>query len=802
VIELIERPIAILLVDDDSGREVLARRLERQSKSPRYQVRHALSLAAALEALEGAHFDVVLCDYFLDGEKTAKDLIKILDPRRRTGRPVEVVVFSAYEEGAFKEAVLNAGAFWYLTKPVVFSELVHTVETIETLRRARELGETSTKLAKISSLFHSTLKLEEVVQRAVEAALDLGFRRARLYLLDVERGRLVRHAAAGMRAGSFAEFEIPLSGSGLIARIFTEREPTGWSYESSRQFATEADLAWIAAVGLKEVPWLDCPLLVGEQRVGTLAVDCCGAADPSLTPQQRDSIGVLAGLVAQAVNNCRLYEAEARAQASLRQILLEAPDAVMTTTLDGTIDFVSPSTVSILGTPAAQLVRKRAADVYVDPAGKPGSGAAIAKAIMADLRAGRPVSNRRIHVVGPDGRPLALSLSASVLHSRDGVKVGTLGFLKSIGYLEQQFEEYRNLLEGFGYGTVILAPDGTISFLNPKAERLLGRTRANLLGRSFAGLLRSQDAGKLNEQLRDARLGDDAPPLRVEATSATGEVVPIEISLSSIRSGSNLRGFVLGLYDRREQERLIWAGRLAALGEMVGALAHEINNPLNNIVTAVNALRIAEPGDAGAADARESLDIVDHGVRRITALVRRLRRLSRNEPSTRMEIDLKSLVGDFVDFFRRRLLAKHIELAVSLPAGRGPLILGDPVQVEQVLISLLVNAEEALADRPTKRISITLQEGEGGRVQVSVEDSGLGVPAVHRDDIFDLFFTTKSKQGTGFGLSISRAIAREHQGDLRLEEAGPGSGARFVLELPAHGAEKPLNVHQEGRDAP
>lgn len=795
MIELIERPVYILLVDDDPGREALARRLERQSRN--YRVLHVLSLAAALQALAGARFDVVLCDYFLGVGQTAKALVDVVVA---SGESTKVVVFSGQEESVeFKEDVLRAGAFWYLTKPLVFSELVHTVRTIESFRRERELSDTSTKLAKISSRFHSTLQLDEVVKRAVEAALELGFRRARLYLFDEERGFLIRHATAGMPTGSFAEFEIQLSGSGLIDRIFDRREPTAWSYESSREFATPADLAWIIAVGLEDVPWIDCPLLVGEQRIGTLAVDRKGADDPMLTPQQNETIGVLAGLVAQAVNNCRLYQAEARAQASLRQILIEAPDAVITTTLDGTIDFVSPSTESILGVPASQLVRKKAADVYIDPDGGPGTGAAIAEAVMSNLLASQPVTNRRVHVVGPDGRPLALSLSASLLHSRDGNPVGTLGFLKSLGYLEQQFEEYRNLLEGFGYGTVILSTDGSISFLNRKAERLLGSASANLLGKSLAGLLRPKDSEKIEEQLRGVAWGD-GPPLRVEASSATGEIVPLELSLSPILVGSSLRGFAVGLYDRREQERLIWAGRLAALGEMVGALAHEINNPLNNMMTAVKMLDGLINNNSNNSNSQECLSTISYGVRRIADLVRRLRRLSRNEPATYTEFSLTSLIREFLDFFSRRLKAERISLRVLLSEG-DPLIHGDPVQIEQVLTSIVVNAEEAMRGLPEKRLSIEVREVKNCRVEVSVEDSGPGVSDVHRDDIFDLFFTTKSKQGTGFGLAISRAIAREHHGDLRVEKASSGQGARFTLELPIKGSVKYPRSRKEAQDA-
>ena len=668
MIELEERLLDILLVDDEPERAALGRRLER--RSGRYRVRHVLSLEEARGALAEETFDIVLCDFILGGDQTARALV---DAVVSSGLPTKIIVFSAYVEGEHKEELLRAGAFWYLAKPIVFAELVHTIETIEAFQRQQELGESSSRLAQISSRFHATLQLDEVTHLAVEAALQLGFRRARLYLLDEEGDCLVGQSSAGMSPEiPFVGYRLPLSGSGLIDRIFHKRKPTAWSLTRSREYATELDLEWITELGLREVPWLDCPLLVSDQRVGTLSVDCCGAPNPSLTPLQKETMGVLAGMVAQAVNNCQLYQAEALARASLDRILADAPDAIITTALDGTIDFVSLSAESIFGIPPSELMRRKASDVYIDPSDPPAGQPSTAEAVMADLRAGKPVQNRPVTVRGREGRPLALSLSASLLREREGGEVvGTLGILKSMGYAEQQFEEYRNLIEGFGYGMAILTKDGKVSFLNRKAQRLLGQASGTVLGRSLGEVLRPADAAKLAEGIDEMRTSEEARPLKVEAGDSSGRTVPLELYLSPIRLGARLTGIAVGLYDRREQERLIWAGRLAALGEMVGALAHEINNPLNNIQTAADTLADSLGEEARDEDRDLSLKVIVHGVDRIAELVRRLRRLSRKRPTAYVRLDLNHLLEDFVAFFDKRLRATRIAVeAVRLSAPR------------------------------------------------------------------------------------------------------------------------------------
>lgn len=778
MIDLVERPLAILLVDDDPERESLARRLRGQSQ--RYRVRHVLSLSAALAALESERFDVVLCDYVLGGGETARPIVEKVVA---SGTATRVVVFSGVEEGDPKEELLEAGAFWYLSKPLVFKELVHTIKTIEAFNRESQLKETSTKLADISSRLQSTLLLDEVVQRAVNATLELGFRRARIYLFDEERQRLVCRSTAGMEAGDSLDFAIDLGGSRLIDLLFERREPAAWNYESSRGHAKPADLEWIKKMGLEDVPWLDCPLLVGDQRVGTLAMDCKGARDPSLTPQQKETSGVLAGMVAQAVHNCRLHQAEARSRASLSQLLLEAPGAVVTTTLDGTIDFVSPSAEEILGFSSTELLRKKTDDIFAQPGVGLGPGATVARAIMKQLRSGERVANWPVCVRGAGDGLISMNMSASLLHGRSGEEVGAIIFLKPTGPLEMQVEKYRSLLEGFGYGTMLLDTDQSISFVSRKAERLLGRSSTELEGRIFSDLLRPGNQAQFNKLLLDVKSRPSEETLRIQWSVQGREVVPLQLVVSELRVGSSPTGFAVGIYDRREEERLLWTGRLAALGEMVGALAHEINNPLQVIQIALAELRDIYSVRSPEVSMERYLGHVQKSTDRIDSLVQRLRRLSRSEGHQPTETDLCALIDGFLDFFSARLARSDVRVSWERP--RVPaMILADSSELEQVLTSLLVNAEEAMVGLSSKQVFIELALSIGGSFEVAIEDSGSGVPAVHREEIFDLFFTSKPKRGTGFGLSISRAIAREHGGDLRLSEPLHGCGARFVLELP------------------
>jgi two-component system NtrC family sensor kinase len=221
--------------------------------------------------------------------------------------------------------------------------------------------------------------------------------------------------------------------------------------------------------------------------------------------------------------------------------------------------------------------------------------------------------------------------------------------------------------------------------------------------------------------------------------------------------------------------------RLSAVGELVAGVAHEINNPLQTIVGCVE-LMLDEPKDP---ETRRDLELVRKEAARAGQIVRNLLSFVRRSAPDRVSLDLNDIVRATVDLRQYHLAQHDIALPVEY-AGRPAPVLVNREEIQQVILNLILNAEQAIAGagRPG---SIAVRVGSRGRSQfVEVSDDGPGIRPELRGRIFEPFFSTKDVgQGTGLGLSISHGIASAHGGSLELSEGRTG-GACFVLTLPAH----------------
>jgi len=241
---------------------------------------------------------------------------------------------------------------------------------------------------------------------------------------------------------------------------------------------------------------------------------------------------------------------------------------------------------------------------------------------------------------------------------------------------------------------------------------------------------------------------------------------------------------------RDKQEQLVQAGKLATVGELTTGIAHELNNPLNNIGLFVgNAIDHIE---LGVGDRERLLDELRHAVqevRRATAIISHLRTFGRVAPVSREPVRINGVVRRSFSLLYEQLRMRQIEVRLDL-CPEDPVVVGNAIQLEQVFINLLTNARDALADAPRKLIHIESAVSEDV-VDLLVRDTGPGIPEGLQQRIFDPFFTTKEVgAGTGLGLSISYGIVKEHGGSISVVN-GAGDGATFLVELPlpAHPAE-------------
>jgi C4-dicarboxylate-specific signal transduction histidine kinase len=235
---------------------------------------------------------------------------------------------------------------------------------------------------------------------------------------------------------------------------------------------------------------------------------------------------------------------------------------------------------------------------------------------------------------------------------------------------------------------------------------------------------------------------------------------------------------------REKQEQLVQAGKLATLGELTTGVAHELNNPLNNIGLFVgNAIDLIELGMADTDSERilQELNNAMQQVRKATEIISHLRTFGRAASVSREPVAINQVIVRAISLMREQLRLRQIEVDLQFPP-EDVIVIGNAIQLEQVFINLLTNARDAMATTPRKVITITCAQVEQ-RVDIRVSDSGPGIPAGLEQRIFDPFFTTKEVgAGTGLGLSITYGIIKEHQGTITVENR-PGEGASFLIQF-------------------
>ena len=231
---------------------------------------------------------------------------------------------------------------------------------------------------------------------------------------------------------------------------------------------------------------------------------------------------------------------------------------------------------------------------------------------------------------------------------------------------------------------------------------------------------------------------------------------------------------------RTAQEGLVQSAKLAALGQMSAALAHEINQPLTTQRMQLATLRLLLDNQR-FDEARQALQPLEQMLTRMAALTGHLKTFARNSPSgLRERLDLATVVDQALQLLDARIRAEDVSVALYL--ARPAWVRGDAIRLEQVLINLLRNALDAMAEKSYKRLEVRI-DAEQEHWRLSVLDSGGGIPAEHLGSVFDPFFTTKPVgEGLGLGLAISYGIIHEAGSRLRVDNQ-PG-GARFSFTLP------------------
>ncbi|MDP9307970.1 MAG: ATP-binding protein [Actinomycetota bacterium] len=241
---------------------------------------------------------------------------------------------------------------------------------------------------------------------------------------------------------------------------------------------------------------------------------------------------------------------------------------------------------------------------------------------------------------------------------------------------------------------------------------------------------------------------------------------------------------------RDKQEQLVQAGKLATLGELTTGVAHELNNPLNNIGLFVgNVIDRIRLGEADSESLVDDLEKAMEQVRKATEIISHLRTFGRAARVNIEQVNIDDVIERSLLLVQEQLRLRGIEVELELCPDE-LLVVANPIQLEQVFINLLTNARDALADSKRKTIRIASSRDEE-RIRITFSDTGPGIPRELQQRIFDPFFTTKEVgTGTGLGLSITYSILKEYGGGISVASR-PGNGATFLVELPFAEEEPP-----------
>ncbi|WP_165923506.1 ABC transporter substrate binding protein [Bosea sp. BK604] len=342
-----------------------------------------------------------------------------------------------------------------------------------------------------------------------------------------------------------------------------------------------------------------------------------------------------------------------------------------------------------------------------------------------------------------------------------------------------QFDRKTNELWATGHSRALfgLADDVPLT-----RDALLAAIHPEDRGPALASLSRA--AGADRSAVADVRVAREGEPrwIRIRAHAHADEKgAPKQLSGIFIDITEQKTAEMETALQRQEVAHLM---RVSVLGELSGAIAHEINQPLtaiqSNAETGLCLLAVSAPDLAELRDVLQ--DIVDDN-RRASAVIQRLRNLLRKGETTPVAIDINELVTSTLALLNHELIGRKISVDLVLGAGL-PATMADAVQLQQVLLNLLMNAMDAMASTPMsagRHIAVSTLMAAGGRVEIRVKDNGSGIQPDVESRIFEPFYTTKPN-GLGLGLAICSTIVEAHGGEMVLsnDEAG-GAVARLVL---------------------
>jgi len=436
-------------------------------------------------------------------------------------------------------------------------------------------------------------------------------------------------------------------------------------------------------------------------------------------------------------------------EARFTELFESLQEGIYITTPDGAILDVNPALVRMLGYDSKEEVLKRqVGEIFVDRAER--------KSVKEQVERQPMIQGREITLIRKDGSSIVCLNTAAAVRDNSGRVVRYQGALMDITErremerrLHQQQEFARRLVDNFPDLILVLDTASRYTFVGPRCSEILGYEVREALNMELGGRTHPEDLPSVLSLYRDVLSGKQSfasVEIRVRHKSGEWRRIRFNVSPLSDEKGG-IEGVVLSGRDvtdlKRLEEQLIQAEKLAAMGQMLAGVAHELNNPLTAILGVTELLRERVGTDDSI---RRQLELTHRQARRAARIVQNLLEFSRPASPQKKPLDLSNLLERTLQLHEHSLRRNNIEVNLHLSANL-PGVIGDANQLIQVFLNLVSNAEQAIREvRDSGRIQIRAGRN-GNQVTITVQDDGVGIRPEALPKIFDPFYTTKRPGG-------------------------------------------------------
>lgn len=481
----------------------------------------------------------------------------------------------------------------------------------------------------------------------------------------------------------------------------------------------------------------------------------------------------------------KLVEVISRSQMNYRELIDHLDHAVFTISLEGEIRVANRCLAEILGTSFKDLIGHTLSEFVAEP-----TLAQVRDSIPEFLKEGSwfgrvPAKLRK------DGSTRIFDCWLQL--QKDDEQTSVTGWARDVTErieiehrLHQEQEFVRQLVASFPDMISVLDREGRVTFTSPRIKDVLGYPAEQLVGEEFGTAIHRDDLPAIKEMFRKLVTGETGSVLceyRTLHRDGTWRILRASAS-PLFDSQHKISGVVASIRDVTEakntEKQLLQKEKMAAMGEMMSGVAHELNNPLTAII-GISDLLLEKATDESS---KRQMGLVLKQARRAASIVQNLLSFARPSNLVSKRLRIEDVLRGVTTTQELVLKPKNIDIAVAIESPL-PAVQGDSKLLQQVFLNVIANAEQAiLAAKPSGKITITIKP-QDGKVAVTILDDGPGIPAANLGKIFDPFFTTRrTAGGTGLGLTICAAIVKEHGGTIEVQSAA-GSGAEFTVLLPA-----------------